>query len=62
MNKPDDAMRDYQDAMAINRRLGLKRALASNLVEMAVVQNTQGKVDAALADYNQALRFSAKSA
>jgi len=57
LNKPDEAMRDYQDSMAINQRLGLKRALASNLVEMAVVQNTQGKVDAALADYNQALQF-----
>ncbi len=57
MNKPDDAMRNYQDAMAINRRLGLKRNLAGNLVEMAVVQNTQGKVDAALSDYNQALEL-----
>jgi eukaryotic-like serine/threonine-protein kinase len=57
MNKPDDAMRNYQDAMAINQRLGLKRALASNLVETAIVQNTQGKVDAALSDYNQALQL-----
>ena len=55
LNKPDDAMRSYQEAMAINRRLGLKRNLAGNLVEMAVVQNTQGKLDAALADYNEAL-------
>ncbi len=55
MNKLDEAMRDYQEAMAINQRLGLKRALASNLVEIAVVQNTQGKVNAALSDYNQAL-------
>jgi len=57
INKPDDAMRSYQDAMAINRRLGLKRALASNLAEMAAVENTQGKVDAALANYNQALQL-----
>jgi len=57
INKPDDAMRSCQDAMAINRRLGLKRALASNLVEMAVVQNNQGKVDAALSNYNQALQL-----
>jgi eukaryotic-like serine/threonine-protein kinase len=35
----------------------LKRALASNLVETAVVQNAQGKVDAALADYTQALQL-----
>ncbi len=57
MNKPDDAMRNYQDAMAINERLGLKRAWASNLVEMAVVQNTQGKVEAALSDYKHALQL-----
>lgn len=57
MNKLDDAMRNYQEAMAINQRLGLKRAWASNLVEMAVVQNTQGKVDTALSDYNQALQL-----
>src|SRR5580698_1242675 len=43
INKPDDAMRSCQDAMAINQRLGLKRALASNLAEMAVIQNNQGK-------------------
>jgi tetratricopeptide (TPR) repeat protein len=57
MNKPDEAMRNYQEAMAINQRLGLKRAWASNLVEMAVVQNTQGRVDASLSDYNQALQL-----
>jgi len=55
MNKPDDAMRSYQEAMIINRRLGLKRNLAGNLVEMAVVESSQGKPDSALASYNQAL-------
>lgn len=57
MNKLDDAMRNYQDAMAINQRLGLKRAWASNLVEMAVVQNTQGKIATAVSDYQQALQL-----
>ena len=57
MNKPDEAMRDFQDAMAINRRLGLKRNLAGNLVEMAIIENNQGKFDVALADYNQALQL-----
>jgi eukaryotic-like serine/threonine-protein kinase len=55
MNKPDDAMRSYQEAMALNRRLGLKRNLAGNLVEMAVIESSQGKPDSALASYNQAL-------
>jgi serine/threonine protein kinase/tetratricopeptide (TPR) repeat protein len=57
MNKPDDAMSNYQDAIAINRRLGLRRALASNLLEMASVENSEGKPDAALAGYNQALQI-----
>jgi serine/threonine protein kinase/tetratricopeptide (TPR) repeat protein len=57
MNKPDDAMRNFQDAMAINRRLGLKRGLATNLLEIASVEDSQGKPDAALAGYNQALQL-----
>jgi serine/threonine protein kinase/Tfp pilus assembly protein PilF len=57
MNKPDDAMSSYQDAMAINRRLGLKRNLAGNLLQMAIVHNNQGKTDIALDNYKQALRL-----
>jgi serine/threonine protein kinase/tetratricopeptide (TPR) repeat protein len=57
MNKPDDAMSSYQDAMAINRRLGLKRNLAGNLLQMATVHNNQGKTDIALDNYKQALRL-----
>jgi eukaryotic-like serine/threonine-protein kinase len=57
MNKPDEAMRNYQDAMAINQHLGLKRALASNLAEMAILQNAQGKVETALSDYDHALQL-----
>lgn len=57
MNKPEEAMRNYQESMDINRRLGLKRNLANNLSEMAQVQSTLGKLDAALADYNQALQI-----
>jgi serine/threonine protein kinase/tetratricopeptide (TPR) repeat protein len=57
MNKPEEAMRNYQDAMAINRRLGLKRNLAGNLVEMAIIQSNQGKADSALDNYKQALQL-----
>jgi tetratricopeptide (TPR) repeat protein len=57
MNKPDEAMRNYQEAMDINRRLGLKRLLAVSLVEMALVQSSLGKPDAALAGYEQALKI-----
>jgi tetratricopeptide (TPR) repeat protein len=57
MNKPEEAMRNYQESMDINRRLGLKRNLANNLSELALVQNTLGKPDAALASYNQSLQI-----
>ena len=57
MNKPDDAMASYQDAMTINQRLGLKRNLAGNLLEMAIVHNSQGKPAVALDNYNRALRL-----
>ena len=57
MNQPEEAMRNYQESMDINRRLGLKRNLANNFAEMAQVQNTIGKPDAALSDYNQSLQI-----
>jgi serine/threonine protein kinase/lipopolysaccharide biosynthesis regulator YciM len=57
MNKPDAALRSYQDAMEINRRLGLKRNLAGNLIETAQVDNMLGKPDAAMSSYTQALRI-----
>ena len=57
MNKPDDAMRNYQQSMEINQRLGLKRNLAVNYVEMGTLERTTGKLDAALGSYNQALQI-----
>jgi len=55
MNKPTEALRNYQDSMAINQKLGQKRGVAASLVEIAQVQLSLGKPDAALAAYNQAL-------
>jgi len=55
MNKPDDAIRNYQQSMEISKKLGLKRLLAGNLTEMAQVQNSLGKPKDALASYQQAL-------
>jgi serine/threonine protein kinase/tetratricopeptide (TPR) repeat protein len=57
MNKPEEAMRNYQDSMEISRRLGLKRLLAVSLVEMALVQESLGKPDMALASYGEALKL-----
>jgi len=57
MNKPDEALRNYQDSMEINQRLGQKRGVAASLVEIAQVQLSLGKPDAALTAYNEALNI-----
>lgn len=55
MNKPEEALRNYQDSMEINQRLGQKRGVAASLVEIAQVQLSLGQPDAALTAYSQAL-------
>ncbi len=57
MNKPTEALRNYQDSMALNQRLGQKRGVAASLVEIAQLQLALGKPDAALAAYNEALKI-----
>jgi len=57
MSKPAEALRNYQDSMSINQRLGQKRGVAASLVEIAQVQLMLGKPDAALSAYNQALKI-----
>ena len=57
MNKPAEALRNYQDSMAINQKLGQKRGVAASQVEIAQVQLKLGKPDAALAAYNDALKI-----
>lgn len=57
MNKPAEALRNYQDSMAINEKLGQKRGVAASLVEIAQVQLTLGKPDEALNAYNEALKI-----
>ncbi|HXM17062.1 MAG TPA: tetratricopeptide repeat protein [Candidatus Eremiobacteraceae bacterium] len=57
MNKPEEAMKNFQDSMEISRKLGLKRLLANSLSETAQIQITMGKPDAAMASYNQGLQI-----
>ena len=57
MNKPAEALRNYEDSMAINQRLGQKRGVAASLAEIAQVQLSLGKPDAALAAYNECLKI-----
>ncbi|MGC2325108.1 MAG: tetratricopeptide repeat protein [Candidatus Sulfotelmatobacter sp.] len=57
MNKPAEALRNYEDSMAINQRLGQKRGVAASLAEIAQVQLSLGKPDAAMSAYNDALKI-----
>jgi tetratricopeptide (TPR) repeat protein len=57
MNKPEEAMKNYQESMEISKELGLERLLANNLMEMAHVQISLGKSDAAMASYGQSLQI-----
>src|SRR5260370_37266541 len=54
MNKPAEALRNYQDSMAINQRLVQKRGVAARQGEIAEGQLRLGKSDAALYADNQA--------
>ena len=57
MNKPAEALRNYQDSMAINQRLGQKRGVAASLAEIGQVQLLLGKPDLATAAYTDALKI-----
>ena len=57
LNKPEEALRNYQQSLEINRQLGQKRGVAANLNEIAQVQTMLGKQDAALASYKEALQL-----
>ncbi len=55
LNKPDEALRNYQESIAINEKIGQKWGISAALNEMADVQATGGQPDAALASYNKSL-------
>ena len=55
LNKPEEALHNYQESIAINEKIGQKWGISAALNEMADVQATGGKPDAALASYNKSL-------
>jgi serine/threonine protein kinase/tetratricopeptide (TPR) repeat protein len=57
LNKPDEALRNYQESLAIARRLGEKGAMARNLNEMGQLLYGVGKSDEALRNYQDALKL-----
>src|SRR5580658_9649176 len=55
LSKPEESLRNEEQALAIWRRIGQKRGLALSLNEMAMVQALLGKPRDALANFQQAL-------
>jgi tetratricopeptide (TPR) repeat protein/predicted Ser/Thr protein kinase len=55
LSKPEESVRNEEEALAIWRRIGQKRGLALSLNEMAMVQALLGKPRDALANFQQAL-------
>ncbi|HLW89021.1 MAG TPA: tetratricopeptide repeat protein [Terriglobales bacterium] len=55
LTKWQDALRSFQDSLAIKRRLGLKKGIADSLETIAQTEEPLGKPDQALKDYNSAL-------
>jgi eukaryotic-like serine/threonine-protein kinase len=55
LNRPDEALRDFNDSLVIKQQIGDKRGAAASLNEIAQIQDNQGKPEAALATYKQAL-------
>ena len=56
MNKPDEALDNYQQALVIERRINFQRGAAASLNEMGQVYSLLGKPDAALASFKEALK------
>ncbi|HZZ40701.1 MAG TPA: tetratricopeptide repeat protein [Acidobacteriaceae bacterium] len=55
MDRVDDALRNYQESLAIKQQIGDKRGEASSLNQIAYMEDRQGKEDQALAAYKQSL-------
>jgi eukaryotic-like serine/threonine-protein kinase len=57
LNKPDDAMRNYQESLSKKRSLNQKPGIALTLSNIARVQATLGKPDEALKSYQEAVKL-----
>src|ERR1700730_6659456 len=57
LNKPDDALQNYKQALEIRRSLGLKKGVSDGLNMIAMTYDGLGKSDLALKNYNDALQI-----
>ncbi len=60
LNKLDDALRNYQQALEIRKNVGDQRGYASTLGQMAQLQDMQGNFNGALASYKEAIEVDRK--
>ncbi len=57
LDRLDEALRNYQESLAIKERLGNKRGMAASLNEIGQIQESQGKLREAEQTYNTALKL-----
>ena len=57
MNKQEEALPNYQESLAIKRRLGDKRGIGASLNEIAQILESEGKTDEAVKSYQEALQI-----
>jgi tetratricopeptide (TPR) repeat protein len=57
LDKPNEALRYYQESLEIKRRIGQKRGIAVTIGEIARVQKRLGNQEAALASFREALQL-----
>ena len=57
LNRPEDALRNYEESLAIKRRLGQKGGMAASLAEIGQVEARLAHPDKALAAYTEALKL-----
>jgi serine/threonine protein kinase/Tfp pilus assembly protein PilF len=59
-NQPKEALKNFQEALQINRSLQAERGMASNLNEMAKIQDQLGDSATALSNYKESLEIRRK--
>ncbi|HEV3421128.1 MAG TPA: tetratricopeptide repeat protein [Candidatus Acidoferrum sp.] len=55
MQRPDDALKNFQESLEIKTKLGLKKGIADSLQMIGSIYDATGKPDLALKNYNQVL-------
>jgi len=57
LNKPEDALRSFQQALEIRRKVGDQRGIGTSLEQIAQIEDALGDTKAALASYEEAAKL-----